>query len=145
MLMYGFNTVQILALNGGLVIGSLYCAYLISQHQLTVGDYALFTTYMMQLMAPLNQLATLYRTIQEALVNMENMLDLMAEEQEIKDIPFALDLPTSNMKISLENVSFHYDVKQPILRNINLSVPEGSSVGIMVHLALVRALSSSFC
>lgn len=131
MLMYGFNTVQILALNGGLVIGSLYCAYLISQHQLTVGDYALFTTYMMQLMAPLNQLATLYRTIQEALVNMENMFDLMAVEEEIKDIPSALDLPTSNLKISLQNVSFYYDVKQPILKNISLTVPEGSSVAIV--------------
>ena len=131
MLMYGFNTVQILALNCGLVAGSVYCALLISQHQLTVGDYVLFTTYMMQLMSPLNQLATLYRTIQEALVNMENMLDLMAVEEEIKDIPYALDFPTSDMKISMENVSFHYDVKKPILKGINLAVPEGSSLAIV--------------
>ena len=62
---------------------------------------------------------------------MENMFDLMAIEEEIKDIPFAIDLPTSSFKISLEKVSFYYDVKQPILKNINLTVPEGSSVAIV--------------
>ena len=35
---------------------------------------------------PLNQLATLYRTIQEAMIDMENMMSLMNVEQEITDV-----------------------------------------------------------
>ena len=37
-------------------------------------------------MQPLNQLATLYRTIQEAMIDMENMMQLMNVEEEIKDV-----------------------------------------------------------
>ena len=80
--MYIFNLLQNIVLNAGVLFGSLYCAYLISEHKLTVGDYVLFGTYMTQLIQPLNQLAMLYRTIQEAMINMENMLDLLAEEEE---------------------------------------------------------------
>ena len=131
MLMNGFNTIQTLALNCGLLVGSLYCAYLISLHELTVGDYVLFVTYMMQLMAPLKQLAFLYRTIQEALINMENMFELMSVEEEIKNIPEAKDFRSEDMNISFENVSFHYNVNQPVLKNISFKVPQGTTLAVV--------------
>ena len=131
MLMNGFNTIQTLALNCGLLVGSLYCAYLISLHELTVGDYVLFVTYMMQLMAPLKQLAFLYRTIQEALINMENMFELMSVEEEIKNIPEAKDFRSEDMNITFENVSFHYNVNQPVLKNISFKVPQGTTLAVV--------------
>ena len=48
-------------MNVGLVIGLLYCAYLISIESKSVGDYALFAAYISQVMVPLNWLGTLYR------------------------------------------------------------------------------------
>ena len=48
-------------MNAGLLVGSLYCGYLVSEAQLTTGDYVLFGTYILQLMVPLNFLGTLYR------------------------------------------------------------------------------------
>ena len=131
MLMNGFNTIQTLSLNCGLLVGSLYCAYLISLHELTVGDYVLFVTYMMQLMAPLKQLAFLYRTIQEALINMENMFELMSVEEEIKNIPEAKDFRSEDMNITFENVSFHYNVNQPVLKNISFKVPQGTTLAVV--------------
>ena len=131
MLMNCFNTIQTLSLNCGLLVGSLYCAYLISLHELTVGDYVLFVTYMMQLMAPLKQLAFLYRTIQEALINMENMFELMSVEEEIKNIPEAKDFRSEDMNITFENVSFHYNVNQPVLKNISFKVPQGTTLAVV--------------
>ena len=131
MLMNCFNTIQTLSLNCGLLVGSLYCAYLISLHELTVGDYVLFVTYMMQLMAPLKQLAFLYRTIQEALINMENMFELMSVEEEIKDIPEAKDFKSEEMNITFENVSFHYNLNQPVLKNISFKVPQGTTLAVV--------------
>ncbi len=58
------NAAQSLMMNCGLMAGSLYCGYLVSSEggrSLTVGDYVLFGTYIMQLMVPLNFLGTLYR------------------------------------------------------------------------------------
>lgn len=46
--MYAFSQNQTFTLNIGLMVGSLYCAYLISQKEMTVGDFVLFGTYMMQ-------------------------------------------------------------------------------------------------
>ena len=56
------NVVQNVVINGGLSAGSLYCAYLVSEDgSLTVGDYVLFSTYILQLYAPLNWFGTYYR------------------------------------------------------------------------------------
>lgn len=46
----------------GLAAGSLLVAYLVlHDSSLTPGDYVLFTTYMLQLYAPLNFFGSLYR------------------------------------------------------------------------------------
>lgn len=46
----------------GIFSGSYYAAFLITdRHQLTVGDYALFATYITQLYNPLNIFAKHYR------------------------------------------------------------------------------------
>ena len=131
--MYVFNLLQNLVLNIGILIGSLYCAYLIAGETLTVGDYTLFGTYMAQLMGPLNQLAMLYRTIQEAMINMENMLELMNEEAEIKDKQKApaFKPPPEGVDVNFENVSFHYDPRQPILKNVSFTVPAGKTLAIV--------------
>jgi ABC-type transport system involved in Fe-S cluster assembly fused permease/ATPase subunit len=59
------NLVQSLIINNGLFGVSLYCAYLVTSKELTVGDFALVGTYFMQLMGPLNFIGTVYRMIQE--------------------------------------------------------------------------------
>ena len=130
---YVLNILQNLVLNLGILIGNLYCAYLISGESLTVGDYILFGTYLAQLMGPLNQLAVLYRKIQEAMINMEKMLDLMEEKVEIKDQPNALPFipPPEGVDVEFKNISFHYDPRQPILRNVSFRVPAGKILAIV--------------
>lgn len=56
------NMIQNVVINGGLLAGSLLCAWLVSKDgSLTVGDYVLFSTYIIQLYAPLNWFGTYYR------------------------------------------------------------------------------------
>ncbi|PIO65380.1 hypothetical protein TELCIR_12958 [Teladorsagia circumcincta] len=46
----------------GMTAGSILVAYLVTvDHELTVGDYVLFTTYILQLYSPLNFFGTVYR------------------------------------------------------------------------------------
>jgi ATP-binding cassette subfamily B (MDR/TAP) protein 6 len=54
-----------------------------------VGDYVLFSSYIMQLYQPLNWLGTYYRMIQQSFVDMENMFDLFDEEQEVANYSMA--------------------------------------------------------
>lgn len=56
------NTIQNIVICGGLLAGSMLCAYLVVDVQsLTVGQYVLFATYIIQLYVPLNWFGTFYR------------------------------------------------------------------------------------
>lgn len=56
------NTAQNLIISGGLLAGSLLCVHMVVDlHELTVGDYVLFSSYIIQLYVPLNWFGTYYR------------------------------------------------------------------------------------
>lgn len=56
------NTMQNIIVTGGLLAGSLLCAHLVAKEgTLTVGDYVLFASYIVQLYVPLNWFGTYYR------------------------------------------------------------------------------------
>lgn len=56
------NTIQNIIICGGLLAGSLLCAYLVAElGTLTAGQYVLFATYIIQLYVPLNWFGTFYR------------------------------------------------------------------------------------
>lgn len=56
------NTIQNVIISGGLLTGSLLCAYMVvTKDELTVGDYVLFASYIIQLYVPLNWFGTYYR------------------------------------------------------------------------------------
>jgi len=59
------NTAQNIVITGGVIAGSLLCAWAVVHSinglHLTVGDYVLFGTYIIQLYGPLNFLGTYYR------------------------------------------------------------------------------------
>lgn len=58
------NTVQNFIISGGLLAGSLLCVHMIVDlKQLTVGDYVLFASYIVQLYVPLNWFGTYYRSV----------------------------------------------------------------------------------
>lgn len=56
------NSSQNIIITAGLLVGSILCAYLVVDVQsLTVGQYVLFSTYLVQLYMPLNWFGTFYR------------------------------------------------------------------------------------
>ena len=116
----------------GLTVGSLYCAWLVGmKHELSVGDYVLFGTYILQLYGPLNFFGTYYRLIQQAFVDMENMLDLFDIQPDVQDSPHATDLVINNGMIEFENVCFHYQSERPILKNVSFSILPGQTLAIV--------------
>lgn len=58
------NSAQNLLVTLGMMGGMLLCAHRVVEGSLTVGDFSLFMSYVMQLYAPLNWLGTHYRVIQ---------------------------------------------------------------------------------
>ena len=113
-------TLVMLVSAGGIVSGTM-----------TVGDFVLANTYLMQLYQPLNLFGFVYREIKQALIDIEQMFQVLASEAEITDKPDAKHLVVKDAVIRFEGVGFGYDERRPILKDVNLSVPKGHKVAVV--------------
>nr|XP_040056794.1 ATP-binding cassette sub-family B member 6, mitochondrial [Gasterosteus aculeatus aculeatus] len=125
------NQTQNVIIGSGLLAGSVLCAYLVSEGQFQVGDYVLFGTYIIQLYTPLNWFGTYYRLIQSAFVDMENMLDLLTEQNEVRDAEDAQDLQLAAGQVEFDGVCFSYVPGTEILRDVSFRVEAGQTVALV--------------
>ncbi|KAK6640025.1 hypothetical protein RUM43_008302 [Polyplax serrata] len=126
------NTLQNIIICGGLLAGSLLCVHMVVTGQdLTVGDYVLFSSYIVQLYVPLNWFGTYYRMIQKNFIDMENMFDLLKESREVEDVPDAPDLQLKLGHIQFQNVSFGYQPERIVLKNISFEIPPGKTIALV--------------
>jgi ATP-binding cassette, subfamily B, heavy metal transporter len=115
----------------GLVGVMLLAARGIASRELSVGDLVTVNTFIIQLYQPLSMLGTVYREIQQALIDMEKMFDHLGLAPEIEDAPGAPPLAVSGGEICFENVVFAYDPDRTILHGISFRVPAGSTVAVV--------------
>ena len=125
------NFGQALIISTGLIGVMVMAAMGVQQGKLTVGDFVMVQTYMIQITMPLGFLGTVYREIRQALVDMGEMFDLLHQPAEIEDKPGAKVLNVQGGAIDFENVEFHYDPARPILKGISLEVPAGQTVALV--------------
>ncbi len=115
----------------GLTIVMLLSGLAVANGELRVGEFVMANGLLIQLYVPLNLLGFVYHQIRESLVDMEKMFDVLAQEPEIEDAPDAQPLNVTGGKIAFENVKFHYDVRRPILRGIDFTVPPGKTIAVV--------------
>jgi ABC-type transport system involved in Fe-S cluster assembly fused permease/ATPase subunit len=98
---------------------------------MTIGDFVLVNTYLMQLYMPLNFLGFVYREIKRSLIDMETMFGLLNKTPGIQDKEAAEELTVTGGNIEFKNVSFRYDSRRSVLENVSFRVPAGKTVAIV--------------
>ena len=125
------NVGQAFLITGGLVAVMIMAAIGVQNGSLTVGDFVMVNAYMIQITMPLNFLGTVYREIRQALVDMSEMFELLAQAPDVIDSKNAYDLCVTEGRVDFKNISFGYEHNRVILKNFNLSVKSGQKVAIV--------------
>ena len=125
------NTGQGAIIALGVTIIMIMAGYGVTGGTMTIGDFVLVNTYMLQLYLPLSFLGSSYREIKHSLIDMEQMFSLLDQQAEILDPPGALPLAVKGGAVEFRNVSFAYDPARPILQDISFSIPAGHTVAIV--------------
>ena len=115
----------------GLTLIMLMAADGVRQGSMTVGQFVLINTYLMQLYQPLGFLGFVYMTIKQGIVDMEQMFRLLEVNREITDRPDARPLQTHAGELRFEGVHFGYRPDREILKGVDFTVPAGRKLAIV--------------
>jgi ATP-binding cassette, subfamily B, multidrug efflux pump len=104
--------------------------------RITLGQFVAFNTYMVQLTWPIIALGWVINIFQRGTASMGRINEILTEQPEIKDtakaeqLNAAGEVPAIRGEIEFRNLNFSYN-GTPVLRDINLHIPAGSSLAIV--------------
>jgi ATP-binding cassette subfamily B protein len=118
------------AVAAGWVIALVLGAVLVGAGTITVGTAFLLFQYVLLIARPLEEVVHELETVQKANGAMRRVLDLLDERPTILD-EGTVSPPPGPLPISVRNVSFDYGDDQPVLRDVDLEIGAGRSVGVV--------------
>jgi ABC-type transport system involved in Fe-S cluster assembly fused permease/ATPase subunit len=124
------NIAQTFIIMIGITIMLVMSVYGIKNGDIDIGGFVVINAYMLQLYQPLNWLGSVYREIRQSLTDMENMFGLL-EISPPKDKSLKVLTPSNDTEIRFDKVSFDYDVRRTIIKNVSFTVPNGKKVAIV--------------
>ncbi len=97
----------------------------------TPGTFFAFLTALIAAYEPVKGVTRINSTIQQGLAAATRIFAILDIEPEIKDKQGAIRLPPFTSLIEFKNLTFRYDEENPVLANINISVPAGEALAIV--------------
>ena len=117
--------------NIGLAIVAGVGGWMTIQGLATVGTIASFISYARQFGRPLNEIASLYNSLQSAVAGAERVFEMIDEVPEQVDAPDALPLTQVKGDVVFDDVSFGYDEGVPVLKHVSLHAQPGQVVALV--------------
>lgn len=115
---------------GCILLISWFGARLIVSSQMTTGELTSLITYAMQILMSLMMLSMVFVMITMARASAERITELLSEESNLKN-PENPVYEVKDGAISFKNVNFAYKKKKFCLKNINIDIKSGETVGII--------------
>ena len=119
-LLMGSGAVLVLWLGGRMVVAGT----------ITIGEFVAFGAYLSMLHWPMIALGWVVNIFERGEASMGRIAEILAAPAEIEDRPSAAALTKVRGDVELRGLTFAYD-GAPVLRDIDLKVPAGSTVAIV--------------
>jgi ATP-binding cassette subfamily B protein len=113
-------------------LGVLLLGGLLALHgRLSLGVFLAFSSYLIQLLAPVRLLSGMLASSQQARAGAERVLELLDLQPHVADRPGHRTLQHCTGHIELSQVAFRYGDGEPTLRDVSLSIAPGERLGIV--------------
>ena len=107
--------------------GSILAVYKL----ITIGDITSFVMYTKQFTRPFNELANQYNMLILAVVGAERVFDILDREPEPMDKENAVELKDVKGKVVFDNVTFSYNDKKTVLKNVCITANPGETIALV--------------
>ncbi|KAF5623872.1 vacuolar membrane HMT1 [Fusarium sp. NRRL 52700] len=124
----GFQT---LVLTSGLLASAFLAVYRIRAGHATPGQFAMLLMYWAQLTSPLQFFAKLGKNVSDDFIDAERLLDIMRTQPSVENQKGARPLKFVAGEVEFERVSFSYDKKKGIIKDVSFHVPAGQTVAFV--------------
>ena len=98
---------------------------------ISLGTFLAFTTYVAGLVGPARLLGALVVAAQLTRAGVERVYDLVDSQPDIVDPEDPASLPEGPLGVELENVTFGYSRREPVLDGVSLSVKAGETLALV--------------
>ncbi|GAA1639377.1 ABC transporter ATP-binding protein [Actinoplanes couchii] len=120
----GTSVIGLLGLAALLLIGGR----MVLRGTLTIGELTAFVLYLNAFFQPVQQLVQLYTNYQQARAALGKLRGLLRTAPAVKEKPGAVPLPQVRGGLSVRDITFGYDRKRPVLRNVCLEIAPGETI-----------------
>jgi ATP-binding cassette subfamily B protein len=116
-----FGQVAVLALGGWLALNG----------EITIGTFLAFSTYLVQLMAPVRMFAGMVAIGQQARAGAERIFEILDSNPLVAEKPDAVPLVVTSGEVVIDDVTYGYLRSEPVLRGFTLRVAPGETVALV--------------
>ncbi len=110
-----------------LVLGGLF----LSKNQISTSDLIAYILFINVFLNPIDRLVNFTEALQRGMTGFDRFMEIMNTEPEIVDDEKAIELKDVEGSIEFLDVSFSYNDKNEVLKNINLNIPKGQTVALV--------------
>ncbi|KAJ2899046.1 uncharacterized protein MKZ38_003447 [Zalerion maritima] len=134
MYLYGMsvmNICQSLVFMCGLLVAMMLGAWEVAYGLREIGAFVTLITYLQQLQGPLNFFGTFYRTVQQAMISAERLLELFKVQPTVVDEQGVTPLDECRGHIRWDRVKFAYDPRKPALQEVSFECKPGTTTAFV--------------
>ncbi len=98
---------------------------------ITIGGIQAFISYIAFMLWPVQDLARVYASTQQAIASAERVFSLIDADPEVQDDADAVAVDSLRADIEFDHVDFYYEKDKPVLQDFSLTVRQGETIALV--------------